>query len=68
MNALRLADLGSERRELEAELAACREACTDAANRLDRVYEGISKTNAAPAIADEVYRIKTKLRFRRTPK
>ena len=74
MNALPLAtsarpgsdfqDLLAERRDLEARLAACLESKLSAANRLDQVYEDLGRANVAPAIADEIYRIKTALRAR----
>jgi hypothetical protein len=69
MNALRLADLGSERRDLEARLVACIEARRAAAIELDAIYSDLIKTpTATDATLDKLARIRTALRHGRTPK
>jgi hypothetical protein len=69
MNALRLADLGSERRDLEARLVACIEARRAAAIELDAIYSDLIKTpTATDATLDKLARIRTALRHGRNGK
>jgi hypothetical protein len=67
--ALNLHSALGERRELEAELAACREACIDAAIELDAIYSDLIKTpTATDATLDKLARVRTALRHGRNGK